>query len=313
MTRQITRRLSLSLVVIGTITMPVAYGQNDAPSPTRLAPTPQWQTAAGGTMSFEVASVKQDLSGKYVSPPFSIDSDDSYTPTGGLFTAQMPLTSYISFAFKLDQQNPMISNLPNWVSTERFEIQARAAGNPTKDQLRLMMQSLLADRFKLAIHFETRELPVLTLTLIKPGKLGPGLRLHADGPPCEVTAPYSAAAVNINMFPCNVIMATNRPDHTILAGARNTTVQLMAAFFTNVGHTGRPVVDRTGLNGKIDFAMEYMPESRNPPSTSGDSQPDLPGETFLGAIKDQLGLKLDPVKAPLNIPVVDHIERPSEN
>jgi hypothetical protein len=64
-------------------------------------------------MSFEVASVKQDLSGKYISPPFSIDSGDDYTPTGGLFTALMPLTSYISFAYKLDQQNPMISNLPN--------------------------------------------------------------------------------------------------------------------------------------------------------------------------------------------------------
>ena len=257
-------------------------------------------------MSFEVASVKQDLSGS-ISPPFSIDSDDDDTPTGGLFAAQMPLTSYISFAYKLTQQNPMISNLPSWASTERFEIQARAAGNPTEDQLRLMLQSLLADRFKLAIHFETRELPVLALTFIRPGKPGAGLRLHADGPPCNVVVPRTAnSTVDISMFPCNVIMAINKPDHTILAGARNTTSRLMAAFFTNVGHPGRPVVDRTGLSDKIDFAMEYMPEDRN-------SQPDLPGETFLGAIKDQLGLKLDPVKAPLDIPVIDHIERPSEN
>ena len=115
------------------------------------------------------------------------------------------------------------------------------------------------------------------------------------------------------MFPCNVFMAVDKPDHTILAGARDTTVQLMAAFFSNIGSLGRPVVDRTRLSGKIDFAMEYMPESRNPSSTGGSSQSDLPGETFLGALKDQLGLKLEPVKAPLDIPVIDHIERPSEN
>ena len=271
MTRQINSRLIPSLIAIGTITiviaMPVAYGQNGAPSPTLPASTPQWQVAAGRTMSFEVASVRQDLSGKYISPPFSIDSDDDYTPTGGSFTAQMPLTAYICFAYKLDQQHPMLANLPSWVSTERFEIQARASGNPTKDQLRLMMQSLLADRFKLAIQFETRELPVLALTLIKPGKLGPGLRLHADGPACDVIAPRPAnATVEINMFPCNVIMAINRPDHTILAGARNTTSRLMAAFFTNVGHPGRPVVDRTGLSDKIDFAMNtcQSPETPSP-------------------------------------------------
>jgi len=289
------------------IVTPAAFGQNDAQSTVQLASVPQWQTAAGGTMSFEVASVRQDLSGKYVPPPFSIDSDDDYAPIAGLFTAELPLVAYISFAYKLDQQYPMISNLPKWVSTDRFEIQARIPGNPSKDQLRLMLQSLLAERFKLAIHFETRELPVLALTFIKPGKPGPGLRLHADGPPCNVVVPRTAnSTVDIGMFPCNVIMAINNPDHTILAGARNTTSRLMAAFLTNVGHPGRPVVDRTGLNGTIDFAMEYMPESK-------DIQPDLPGETFLGAIKDQLGLKLEPVKAPLDVPVIDHIERPSVN
>ena len=103
-------------------------------------------------MSFEVASVRKDLSGKYVPPHFSIDSDDDYKPTAGLFTAVLPLTSYINFAYKLDQLHPMLSNLPNWVSTDHFEVRARVTGNPTKDQLRQMMQSLLADRFKLVIH-----------------------------------------------------------------------------------------------------------------------------------------------------------------
>jgi hypothetical protein len=63
------------------IVTPAAFGQNDAPSTAQPAPVPQWQTTAGRTMSFEVASVRQDLSGKYVTPPFSIDSDDDYTPS----------------------------------------------------------------------------------------------------------------------------------------------------------------------------------------------------------------------------------------
>jgi uncharacterized protein (TIGR03435 family) len=216
---------------------------------TQTQKLPEWQTAAGGQMSFEVASIRQDPSGKYSEPRFSLDSDDSFVPTGGLFTADAPLSTYISFAYKLAQQHSMLSHLPKWASTERFEIRARAAGNPTKDQMRLMMQSLLADRFKLAIHFETQELPVLVLTLIKPGKPGPRLRRHADGPACNVPVPLPASPTTAEfaVFPptCNLYLAINRPDHAILAGARDTTGELMAAFFSNVGRLGRPVVDQT--------------------------------------------------------------------
>ncbi len=315
--RPITRLLlcvALALVIAG----PPASGQEN-PLPSVQSPldqrkVPKWQTAAGGKMSFEVASIRQDPSGKFTTPPYSIDSDDDYTSTGGLFTADAPLTTYVSFAYKLDQMHSMLSHLPKWASTEHFEIRARAAGNPTKDQMRLMMQSLLADRFRLAIHFETRELPVLALTLLKPGKLGPKLRPHAEGPACNVVAPRTAnSTVNLDMFPCNVYMAFNNPDHVILAGARNTTVELMAAFFSNMGQLGRPVVDRTGLSGKIDFAVEFTPEPSGSRATDAAPQSDLPAETFLEAVNDQLGLRLEPTKATLEIPVVDHVEMPSEN
>jgi uncharacterized protein (TIGR03435 family) len=208
--RPITKLLLCVAVALSTAGPP-ASGQDNAPpsvpspleQPTMVQTqkVPQWQTAAGGKMSFEVASVRQDPSGKFMTPPYSIDSDDDYSSTGGLFTADAPLTTYISFAYKLDQMHSMLSRLPKWASTEHFEIRARAAGNPTKDQVRLMMQSLLADRFKLAIHFETRELPVLALTLLKPGKLGLKLRPHAEGPACNVVAPRTAnSTVNLDMF-----------------------------------------------------------------------------------------------------------------
>jgi uncharacterized protein (TIGR03435 family) len=83
--------------------------------------------------------------------------------------------------------------LPKWTSTEYFDIQARAVGSPTKDQLRLMMQSLLAERFRLAIHNETRQLPVFALVLVKSGKTGPHLQAHAADDSCPTVFPPEAA------------------------------------------------------------------------------------------------------------------------
>ena len=139
---------------------------------------PEWVTAAGGKTEFEAASVREDPTPKYmVSMP--VDSDDDWVPTGGLFDVEGPLTMFISFAYKLPQQHNMLSHMPEWAKTKYFKIQARAAGDPTKDQMRLMMQSLLAERFKLALHYEMQERPVLVMTLAKPGTMGPRLRLHA--------------------------------------------------------------------------------------------------------------------------------------
>jgi uncharacterized protein (TIGR03435 family) len=151
------------------------------------------------------------------------------------------------------------------------------------------------------------------MTLMKPDKLGPRMRLHKDGPGCDVVVPRPAGAtITFDMFPCNVyMMANDRPDVN-LAGARNTTVELMAAFFSNVGYK-RPIVDRTGITEKIDFSMEFVPEKRGAPAASADTEAAVPGATFGDAVRDQLGLKLEPAKLPLQIPVVDHVELPSEN
>jgi uncharacterized protein (TIGR03435 family) len=268
----------------------------------------QSQAAVGNAMSFEVSSVKQDTSGKFITPPFSLDSDDNFTPTGEVFNATAPLTTYIAFAYKLDQLNPMIEQLPKWASSDRFEIHAKAEGNPTKDQLRLMMRSLLSDRFKLTLHLETRETQALSMVRIHPDKPSLGLRLHADGPACNIMVPRSSgAAPSIDMFPCNVATALNLPDHALIAGERNTTASQMAAFLSNVGHFGKPVVDKTGLTGAIDFAVTFTPEQ--PASDTSEFH----GETLLEALKDQLGLKLVPEKLPLHVPVIDQLDRPSEN
>ncbi len=163
-----------------------------------------------------------------------------------------------------EQMDSMFARVPKWVSTDSFGIQAVAEGNPTEDQMRLMIQSLLADRFRLQVHTVTAQVPVLALVLEKPGKTGPKLRPHAEGPPCDVHSPsqdsrQDAAAV----FPpvCEKLMAVNKPHGAILAASRNTTMKQIATFVSSVGRLGRPVVDQTGLNGRFDFTLEFTPDA----------------------------------------------------
>lgn len=201
-------------------------------------------------------------------------------------------------------------------------IDARAEGNPTKDQMRLMVRSLLADRFKLAVHFETQETPVLAMVLARPGKLGPNLKPHDQGPPCDGAAsPFPAAdrsspEKTSDVFPsiCDAYMMKSGQDHIIHLGSRHTTMAQMAESLPGPGRLGRPVIDETGLTGTYDFVLSFVPENYNAspaPGTTGTL--DSAGPTFLEAVKDQLGIKLIPKKAPLRVLVIDHIEQPSPN
>src|SRR6266849_9469917 len=129
-----------------------------------------WQTAAGGRMAFDVASVKKNTTApsRARSSDFPLGPGEVYVPNGGRFRAMnYPLVAYIEFAYKIadGQEQLLLPQLPKWVTTDRFDIEASAQGNPSKDQMRLMMQSLLADRFKLAVHYETRQLPVYSLLM----------------------------------------------------------------------------------------------------------------------------------------------------
>jgi uncharacterized protein (TIGR03435 family) len=279
---------------------------------------------APGKLSFEVASVRQSKPGAFTPPNFALDNSDSYTPAdpGGRFTADFPLPAYINFAYKLwptpEQTDSMLGHLPKWVATDNFEIHAKAEGNPTKDQMRLMMQSLLADRFKLAIHFETQQVPVFALVLEKPGRTGPKLRSHSDGPPCDVHTPMPVPGKSANIdgvFPpvCDVFALIPAANHEMLLGSRNTTMKLIADSLPSLGRLGRPVVDQTGLSGRFDFTLQWTRESNGPAQSGVDAPPDSQGTTFLEALKDQLGMKLKSTKAPVDVAVVDHVERPSEN
>ena len=237
---------------------------------------------AGVRMAFDVASVKPNTSNDPANSRFPLGPGDGYVPNGGLFAAtNQPLIVYLRFAYKLGQSD--LLGLPAWVYSDQFDIEARAQGNPTKDQTRLMMQSLLADRFKLTGHSERRTKPVFNLMLSKAGATGPQLRSHAAddscvtvsmpqapgaAPPAERSAPSSTSGVQLPPIPCGSIgpVPASAPGWGRLAG-RAVTIARLAGFLTNP-FTGvdRPVLDRTGLDGAFDFSLEWSlaPDSAQP-------------------------------------------------
>ncbi|HWF08161.1 MAG TPA: TIGR03435 family protein [Bryobacteraceae bacterium] len=270
-------------------------------------------------MTFEVASVKPGK-GAFVPSSVPLTPWDDYGATNGRFRADADLSTYIQFAYKLwpnELQTREFSHLPKWVGTDRYSIEARAAtGNPTKDQMRLMMQSLLAERFRLAAHFEAGEVPVFELRLAKTAQLGPKLISHADGPPCD--KPGTSSGDGLPGFPgdCHSLSAMDKPGTMlIVTGSRDVTMDVLAgelSILTSSG-LGRPVIDKTGLKGRFDFTLEWAREPRGPAVPDSPAPAAPAGPTPIEALRDQLGLKLEPTKAALPILVIDRVERPSEN
>jgi len=270
-------------------------------------------------MAFDMATVAHNPTGSAGPAHFNfpLGPGDVYIPNGGIFWAiNLPLARYITFAYKItpNQEPSLSAQLPKWVFENRFDIQASAAGNPTKDQMRLMMQTLLADRFHLAVHYESREIPVLALIVDQPGKLGPLLQKHPDDSPCPTepftpspppTAEPQTLAVDTR-FPvvCGGIqdMTPSVPGRA-RAGARNISLELIASSMTEADSgVNRPIVDKTGLAGGYDVALEFVPEGEKLKDGAG-----VP--TFREALKEQLGLRLEPQTAPMTILVVDFIEQ----
>ena len=289
---------------------------------TESAQVPDWQTAAGGMRSFDVASVKPNAL-----PPFSagatanfpLEAGNGYTPDAGFLSAKdFSLSVYIAFAYKLTayQTQFLDSDVPKWATVQGFDIQARADGKPTKDQMRLMMQSLLADRFKLAVHFETRQLSVFALVLAKPGKMGPQLQTHPVDVPCK-EVPESPPKLSECWYPCDNVGGNSPPSNVHWdLGGRDLTMERLAGLLGTLGRPDRPVVDHTGLSGKFDFSMQFFREPSVPqpnPKPDQTEAPDQSGPTFLEALQEQLGLKLESSKGPVEVLVIDHAERPSEN
>ncbi len=221
----------LALISIGLLAARCSHAQGAS------LPQADLEKAAGGKMEFEVASIHLGEPDHFQPPLFALSPDDSYAPTGGRFFADFPLPVYIGFAYKIlmteERQSALLAHMPKWVGTQSFVIEARAPGNPTKDQMRLMVRSLLEDRFKLAMHFETQTVPVLELVLAKPGATGPNLRPHDQGPACDanpqpVTPELIASHKDVFPVICGAYMLNGSANGKMKLGSRDTTMALLA-------------------------------------------------------------------------------------
>jgi uncharacterized protein (TIGR03435 family) len=289
---------------------------------------PQTAAVAGAKLEFDVASVKQNRSGSdSTNANFPLGAGDVYAANGGSFVAtNFPLIVYINFAFRItsNQAPALRKHLPDWVMNERYDITAKTdKHDATKDEMRQMMRALLAERFHLQIHSEDEVQSVYALELVKPETLGPKLQRHPDGDHCAHTpqeADPSQARPSIYageaVFPvfCGGVMGDNgKTPGTLALAARDVALGLIASSIAGPGGFDRAVVDATGLTGKYDFLLEFAPERRSQPGDSGAAPLDVAGPGIAQALKEQLGLKMVPTKAPVQVWVVDHIERATEN
>ena len=177
------------------------------------------------------------------------------------------------------------------------DIEARAPQrpNPTKDQMRLMLQSLLADRFKIQVHTETRQIPIFVMTLEKAGKLGPQLVPHTDNPPCAAPGPSGQDGWPVPV--CGALLTGRPTEGRWRIAYRDASMHLIADALPAISMQAldRPVLDQTGLSGTFDFRIEFAPQ--RVPLLNGTPFPNFTpneeGPTFREALQEQLGLKLE--------------------
>jgi uncharacterized protein (TIGR03435 family) len=261
---------------------------------TRVQPAAAWvipeppakiqPMAASADPTFDVATIKPskpDQPGKL----FRVEGR-SFT------TINTTLVDLMTFAYGLHPKQ--IVGLPAWASTDKFDLAAKpdAPGAPSDKQWKSMVKKLIAERFKLTFHPDKKELSVYAITV---AKTGPKLT-RSQGDP--------------DGLPGNFFGGLGDMINT------NSTIGDFAATM-QAAVLDRPVVDQTGLTGRYDFKLKWTPDESQfgglgvkvpPPSDKADAPPNL-----FTAVQEQLGLKLDAVKAPVEVYIVDHVEKPSDN
>lgn len=262
--------------------------------------------AQASANAFEVASVRPNKTGDGrvmvgVQP-------------GGRFNAtNVPVRLLLRQAFNV--QEFQIVGGPDWIASDRFDVIAKAPDGVefTGDVMRLMLRSMLADRFKLAVHNESRDMPVYALMKSRSdGKLGPKLSPAAvdcatvmqgrrGGPPPAPPQPGQKLECGLMIGP----------------GRMNVGGMPMSNFVTSLApQVGRIVLDKTELTGNYDFELTYAPEVLGsvggPPLLNGGPVPvDPNAPNLFTALQEQLGLKLDSQRGPVDVVVIDRIEQPA--
>ena len=256
-----------------------------------------WTQTATKPLKFKVASVKP-------ADPNAKTNSSSRDAGEGLDIRNVPVRNLITLAYGL--QDFRLLNAPGWTNTEGYDVVAKAPtdeissppGSPQTppesldqrklrfDRIRERLRSLLADRFGLVVHYETRERPVYLLTV---AKNGPKLKqaLTADGPPHKEEGRGHSRGFAVP-------------------------IEMLVTTLSNATHI--TVLDKTGLTGRYDYTLDWTPDRQPAPNPEADSaQAPGSGPTIYTAVREQLGLQLESRKAPVDVVVVDHVDRPSAN
>jgi len=275
--------------------------------------------------AFEVASVKASAP----NPAGIMSGIPRVVPGNGRLTAtNIPLRLLIRIAFEV--QDFQISGGPSELMTSKFDITAKAedGATPTTKETLGLLRTLLADRFNLKTHTEPRESPIYALVLARSdGKLGPDLKPSASdcvGKEAEtqkriesLTQGGAAAAASLLSgppIPCTVLPTLAGPGSFGMRGNGQSLVVLVQLL---TQATGRTVVDKTGLTGLYDFELKFDPEVMlRMAAQAGVNVPmaNLPpsdSPALLTAIQEQLGLKLESQRGPVDMLVIDHVEAPA--
>jgi len=249
---------------------------------------PQTATAAAPAPAFDVAAIHVYLPEPHEGSHIWASADD-----GHFKALNVTLSALIHWAF--DMPETRILGAPGWARTTRFAIDATS--DPSVDaamhnltsqagslQKKKMVQALLADRFKLAAHTETRELPIYVLVAAKGGP-----RLDAPDK--------------------NGTVLNHGRDHIEIQGFTNSVATLAEELSQE---TGRDVVDKTGIAGRYHLTLKWTPDDAAGPSPGSGATADS-GPSLFTALEEQLGLKLEPAKGPVQVLVIDRAEMPSAN
>lgn len=312
---------TLSLTCVFALSAAVLAGSAAAQTP---APVPT------GGPAFEVASIK--ASNPDPSNPLSQLPLIMPQPGGRLVATNVPLRFLIMAAYELQQPN-QLSGGPAALMSARFDITAKAAGGAALGQKELMplLRNLLSDRFKLKVHNESRELPSYDLMLTRgDGRLGPDIKPSKSD--CskmdELNAKRAEALSKGDLSavlpkPGEALTCTIAPN--IAGGPMNLSVhgdgqeiKQLVELLTQL--SGRPVRDKTGLTGRYDFDMKLDLQAvlamaqqlgMNIPAAAAANIPQSDGSSLTTALSEQLGMKLESVRAPVTVVVVDSVEAPT--
>lgn len=297
------RKALLAAAGVVAFVTPVAVGALNPPPQTR-------ELAAPATLpAFEEVSIRPNVT------PGPGGRGGQMQP--GRYVGQnLTMRTVIRRAFARDGASPgsgldlleqQLAGGPEWVGTDKFDIVATTPGETAPPRMRLMLQRMLAERFEMTAHWESREMPVYLLTRLRPdGPLAAGMTRTTDeecaasrGMPMAPPAPGRPAQPP----PCGSIQFA--PGVLIARGAP---MEWLAQTFVSVpvvSGIDRPVLDRTGLTGNFGFTIKFAPAQATNPD------PDRP--SLFTALEEQLGLKLESTRAPVEVLVIDRIEKPAAN